>query len=41
VDHPESIQLDGEDFGLALAASGRVDPGALVLRVLPGWTRAV
>ncbi|MFA5606219.1 MAG: diacylglycerol kinase family protein [Leucobacter sp.] len=37
VDHPEPIQLDGDDFGLALAASGRVDPGALVVRVLPEW----
>ncbi|UOQ61798.1 diacylglycerol kinase [Leucobacter rhizosphaerae] len=34
---PEPIQLDGDDFGLALAASGRVDPGALIVRVLPEW----
>jgi len=38
---PEPIQLDGDDFGLALAATGRVDPGALVVRVLPGWKPAV
>ncbi|CAG7613093.1 diacylglycerol/lipid kinase family protein [Leucobacter soli] len=37
VPHPEPIQLDGDDFGLALAASGSVDPGALVIRVLPEW----
>lgn len=37
VPQPEPIQLDGDDFGLALAASGRVDPGALVVRVLPEW----
>ncbi|PII85846.1 diacylglycerol kinase [Leucobacter sp. OLJS4] len=35
---PEPIQLDGDDFGLALAASGAVDPGALIVRVLPGWS---
>lgn len=34
---PEPIQLDGDDFGLALAASGEVDPGSLVVRVLPRW----
>lgn len=34
---PEPIQLDGDDFGLALAASGRVDPGALFVRVMPEW----
>lgn len=37
VDQPEPIQLDGDDFGVALAASGKVDPGALVVRVLPEW----
>ncbi|MGK0722313.1 diacylglycerol/lipid kinase family protein [Leucobacter sp. W1478] len=37
VHHPEPIQLDGDDFGLALAASGRVDPGSLLLRMLPEW----
>ncbi len=40
VPHPEPIQLDGDDFGLALAASGTVDPGALVIRVLPEWQPA-
>ena len=38
VPEPEPIQLDGDDFGLALAASGAVDPGALVVRVLPTWS---
>ena len=37
VDHPEPIQLDGDDFGLAVAANGTVDPGALLVRVLPEW----
>jgi len=37
VDAPEPIQLDGDDFGLALAASGKVDPGSLLVRVLPEW----
>jgi len=37
----EPIQLDGDDFGLALAAQGSVDPGALIVRVLPGWKPAV
>lgn len=37
VPNPEPIQLDGDDFGLALAASGRVDPGALLVRVMPEW----
>lgn len=40
VTHPEPIQLDGDDFGLALAASGTVDPGALLVRVLPSWSPA-
>lgn len=34
---PEPVQLDGDDFGLALAVSGVVDPGALLVRVLPEW----
>lgn len=34
---PEPVQLDGDDFGLALAVRGRVDPGSLKLRVLPDW----
>ncbi|NLB47813.1 MAG: diacylglycerol kinase [Microbacteriaceae bacterium] len=38
VAHAEPIQLDGDDFGMALAAHGRVDPGALVVRVLDDWT---
>lgn len=37
VDRPEPIQLDGDDFGLALAVSGRVDPGSLLVRVLDSW----
>lgn len=37
VSEPEPIQLDGDDFGVALALHGRVDPGALVVRVLPEW----
>ena len=41
VTRPEPIQLDGDDFGLALAAHGEVDPGALLVRVLPGWAPAV
>ena len=41
VTHPEPIQLDGDDFGLALAASGTVDPGSLVVRVLSDWSPAV
>lgn len=41
VSHPEPIQLDGDDFGLALAASGTVDPGALTVRVLASWAPAV
>ncbi|WP_053385067.1 diacylglycerol/lipid kinase family protein [Leucobacter celer] len=38
VPKPEPIQLDGDDFGLALAAKGEVDPGALTVRVLPEWS---
>ncbi|KIP52307.1 diacylglycerol/lipid kinase family protein [Leucobacter komagatae] len=34
---PEPIQLDGDDFGLAVEVRGRVDPGALVIRMSPGW----
>ena len=37
VEQPESIQLDGDDFGLALAVIGKVDPAALIVRVLPKW----
>ena len=39
VRHPEPIQLDGDDFGLALAVHGMVDPGSLLVRVLPEWQR--
>lgn len=41
VHEPEPIQLDGDDFGIAVAASGRIDPGALVVRVLPEWKLVV
>ncbi|MFV0433177.1 MAG: diacylglycerol/lipid kinase family protein [Leucobacter sp.] len=37
VPQPEPIQLDGDDFGLAVAANGTVDAGALIVRVLPEW----
>lgn len=37
VDKPEPVQLDGDDFGLALTVSGTVDPGAVILRVHPDW----
>lgn len=40
VTHPEPIQLDGDDFGLAVAASGTVDPGSLTVRVLSTWVPA-
>lgn len=39
VDSPEPVQLDGDDFGLAVAVSGTVDPGSLIVRVLPEWER--
>lgn len=39
VKQPEPVQLDGDDFGLALAAHGSVDPGALTVRVLGSWGR--
>lgn len=38
---PEPVQLDGDDFGLALAVRGTVDPASLLLRVLPEWQRKV
>lgn len=41
VSQPEPIQLDGDDFGLALAASGTVDPGALTVRVLRSWAATI
>lgn len=37
VPRPEPVQLDGDDFGLAVTVSGVVDPGALIVRVLPEW----
>ncbi|MFC5337215.1 diacylglycerol/lipid kinase family protein [Leucobacter denitrificans] len=37
VPRPEPVQLDGDDFGLAIAVRGVVDPGALIVRVLPNW----
>lgn len=41
VTQPEPIQLDGDDFGLALAAKGEVDTAALLVRVLPDWSPAI
>lgn len=41
VPRPEPVQLDGDDFGLALAVNGTVDPGALTVRVLPEWNAPV
>ena len=41
VTKPEPVQLDGDDFGVAIAVRGEVDPGALRLRVLPGWAAKV
>ena len=40
VPQPEPIQLDGDGFGLAVAVNGTVDPGGLIVRVLPEWTPA-
>ena len=37
VRQPEAVQLDGDDFGLALAVNGTVLPAALTVRVLPEW----
>lgn len=37
VDEPEPVQLDGDDFGLAVAVKGSVDPGSLLVRMLPEW----
>lgn len=37
VAHPEPVQLDGDDLGLAVAVKGAVDAGALALRVPPNW----
>ncbi|WGD37543.1 diacylglycerol kinase family protein [Lysinibacter sp. HNR] len=33
LDRPEAVQLDGDEFGEAVAAHGFVDPGALLVRV--------
>lgn len=41
VNKPEPVQLDGDDFGLALAVHGRVDPGSVILRTLPSWENDV
>ena len=40
-DQPEPIQLDGDDFGLVVAAACMVDPGALTVRVLPEWEAVI
>lgn len=40
VSTPEPVQLDGDDFGLAVSVRGEVDPGALIVRVLPAWVPA-
>ncbi len=40
VARPEPVQLDGDDFGLAVAVRGSVEPGALIVRVLPRWVPA-
>lgn len=37
VPHPEPVQLDGDDMGLAIGVKGTVDPGALILRVDRTW----
>lgn len=37
VTHPEPVQLDGDDFGLAVTVKGRVDPSSVILRVNPDW----
>ena len=37
VARPEPVQLDGDDFGLATALRSVVEPGALIVRVLPSW----
>ncbi|GAA3599056.1 diacylglycerol kinase family protein [Klugiella xanthotipulae] len=36
LEQPEEVQLDGDEFGTAVAVHGGVDPGALVVRVSPG-----
>lgn len=37
VKEPEPVQLDGDDFGRAVAVSTRVDSGALTLKVMRHW----
>ena len=41
VPRPEPVQLDGDDFGLAIAVKGVVDPGSLILRVSESWETEV
>ncbi|NNG21043.1 diacylglycerol kinase [Naumannella sp. ID2617S] len=36
---PEEIELDGDHFGEVLAVRMSVDPGGLVVKMPPGWTR--
>ena len=36
VDRPEPVQLDGDDLGLAVAITGGVDPGSLIVRMPVG-----
>ncbi len=38
VANEEAVQLDGDDFGHCVALTGRVDPGALTLCVMPQWS---
>ena len=40
VSRPEPVQLDGDDFGLAVAVRGKVDESSLLVRVLPEWNRS-
>jgi len=37
VDHPEPIQLDGDDFGYGVAVDCSVDTRSLLVRTLPEW----
>lgn len=41
VDESEPIQLDGDDFGTAVALDCEVDEHGLAVRVLPEWSHAV
>lgn len=38
---PEPVQLDGDDFGLAIAINGSVDAEALTVRMLADWKAAI